>query len=165
MEKKILLVLLIFLSACVASPPASKKTPQKTCFDCHHEMKVKFAKGVIHRPVADQDCGACHLPHGLIGGIQLRQPAPGLCRRCHRSLFKEVNVAYVITSIMARMHFCSRKLALNFVLPATTTASLNEKIFMLRSVMVVLFAIRPMPLRQGICLKRMKQAFAPAVMT
>jgi len=75
------------LVACVQS--TGQKVPQasaKTCVECHPEMKDQFSSGHVHAPVKEEKCSACHLPHGLVGGLFFREDEPGMCLSCHRNM-------------------------------------------------------------------------------
>ena len=74
----------LLLLPCVRE--AAAQQARKTCVDCHAEMVAKLQQGVVHAPVREKNCDACHLPHGIIGGTFLRQEQPELCLRCHQNL-------------------------------------------------------------------------------
>ncbi len=89
----ILMALLLALVSCVPSTGSRGggvvKAPKQGCLDCHPEMATRFAGGRVHPPVAEKNCAACHLPHGMIGGIQLRANPPDLCFSCHQAQARE----------------------------------------------------------------------------
>ncbi|NPA94410.1 MAG: hypothetical protein GXO58_03170 [Thermodesulfobacteria bacterium] len=75
---------IITLASCVQPTQKTAKEKAKSCTDCHPKMAAKFSTGYVHEPVQKKDCSACHLPHGLIGGLFFRQEEPELCYGCHR---------------------------------------------------------------------------------
>ena len=80
------LLCLVLIAACL--PQQKKRPPRKKCLECHEEMRHKFFSGIVHSPVKEENCEACHMPHGLIGGTYLRQDQPDLCFPCHKELAK-----------------------------------------------------------------------------
>ncbi len=80
-----LLPVMLALS-CVQSGKQVAKAPAKNCLDCHPEMGEAFKQGNVHVPVKENRCSTCHLPHGLIGGLFLREQEPELCYVCHEDL-------------------------------------------------------------------------------
>ena len=86
-----LLALLLLFSGCV--PQAS--VVRKSCGDCHQKDLQRYGAGVLHKPVADNNCEACHLPHGLIGALKLKTGAGGICFECHPNTKKELDKAHV----------------------------------------------------------------------
>ncbi|OQX61527.1 MAG: hypothetical protein B5M55_08810, partial [Desulfococcus sp. 4484_242] len=85
---------LVLMAACVPQQ-AARKSLRKNCLECHEDMRRTFFSGVVHSPVKEEKCGACHLPHGLIGGTYLRQNLPDLCFPCHREFAKAKDKASV----------------------------------------------------------------------
>ncbi len=76
----------VFATSCVPAGQKIERAPARTCLDCHPEMGEKFRQGYVHAPVKKGRCDSCHLPHGLIGGLFLREKEPGLCLSCHGDL-------------------------------------------------------------------------------
>lgn len=74
------------LVSCVQAPEERERAPAKSCLDCHPAMAERFKQGYIHEPVNEDRCDRCHLPHGLIGVVILREEEPDLCYTCHREL-------------------------------------------------------------------------------
>jgi predicted CXXCH cytochrome family protein len=44
----------------------------------------EYQRGIVHEPVRTNSCAKCHLPHGIVGSLQLREYPPRLCFRCHQ---------------------------------------------------------------------------------
>ncbi len=78
----------IVLISCVQTDKqqTAVQAKAKKCVECHPEMQDLFTQGYIHEPVKQQECSACHLPHGLIGGLFFRQEQPELCYTCHQDI-------------------------------------------------------------------------------
>ena len=51
------------------------------CLGCH-EMEQSDAR-VKHKPFRDDDCSACHKPHGMVGALRLVETGARLCETCH----------------------------------------------------------------------------------
>jgi predicted CXXCH cytochrome family protein len=83
---RFIVVLLCFALAAACVPQHAKRQPRKKCLECHEELREKFLSGIVHSPVKEENCWACHLPHGLIGGTYLRKNQPDLCFPCHKEL-------------------------------------------------------------------------------
>lgn len=79
---------MFLLCSCVAGTKTqqSKKVLMKQCLDCHPEFKSKFTSGIIHDPVKQETCFACHRPHGLYGKIVFIDDQPNLCYGCHEGV-------------------------------------------------------------------------------
>jgi predicted CXXCH cytochrome family protein len=74
-----------------------RKPETELCFTCHEELQTQIAAATSkHRPVSDNRCVACHLPHGSKHGKLLFADYPSttvseydpskyaLCFTCHR---------------------------------------------------------------------------------
>ncbi|RJX24395.1 MAG: hypothetical protein C4563_00410 [Desulfobulbus sp.] len=74
------------------TPPARKTAEEpvpaaaKKCLECHPEYTERFSKGNVHAPVKEEDCYACHRPHGIYGKIIFRTEQPALCHPCHQEV-------------------------------------------------------------------------------
>lgn len=53
----------------------------QACLDCHTEMAGPFV--FEHEGVADEDCTACHRPHGSMHDKMLASDGNTLCLQCH----------------------------------------------------------------------------------
>jgi predicted CXXCH cytochrome family protein len=53
---------------------------EKICYSCHGQFKPKK---LIHNPVAEGECTACHNPHGSPYKFQLLEQGSALCFNCH----------------------------------------------------------------------------------
>ncbi|MBN2808875.1 MAG: cytochrome C, partial [Deltaproteobacteria bacterium] len=84
----LLLACLFILFSCTTQEP---RKVHKGCLDCHPELVEKYAAGKVHQPVKEGECKKCHRPHGMVGGVYLRTPQPGLCFECHKSLAKDLS--------------------------------------------------------------------------
>lgn len=80
------LSLAVLVVTCVPTSQHPQRAVRNTCVDCHKEMAEKYQQGHVHAPVRNNNCEACHQPHGLIGGLFLRKNEPNLCLNCHRQL-------------------------------------------------------------------------------
>ena len=80
--------IMVFMISCAPTPVERKPEIRRTCAQCHPELVAEFEAGVVHQPIREKDCEACHLPHGLVPTILLIQPVPAVCLPCHEE-FKE----------------------------------------------------------------------------
>ena len=55
----------------------------RSCYDCHAGARAEFARKNVHKPVAKDDCSACHLSHGFSQKLVLKLPPEQLCVSCH----------------------------------------------------------------------------------
>ena len=71
-------------------PQQGKKTFRTTtansCSTCHVDTT---AQEIVHQPVADGDCTACHDPHGKLEGKLLPEKEMTLCTNCHDTLISD----------------------------------------------------------------------------
>ena len=67
---------------------------EKTCYDCHTEAKTSFEKEVVHSPVDDEDCTACHEDHGEENTLKLVAKSPDLCFECHDAEDEDIKKAH-----------------------------------------------------------------------
>ena len=56
------------------------KNLSKTCFSCHDKFKLKK---ILHKPLQQGECIACHSPHGSPNKFQLLANGAALCFKCH----------------------------------------------------------------------------------
>jgi len=81
--------ILVFVAGCGPTATAPRKPEiKRTCAQCHPDKAAQYQSGVVHQPVKENNCEACHLPHGLVPTVQMRQPVPVVCLSCHPA-FKE----------------------------------------------------------------------------
>ena len=89
----------LFIAGCVTTPETQqqRKPKRKNCLECHTELVQKYQSGIVHEPVRSNNCFKCHLSHGIVGALLLREYPPGLCFRCHQGtkvkMLQEDNVA------------------------------------------------------------------------
>ena len=65
------------------SAAADRFSKSKSCLDCHDETKRELKTKHAHRPFKDEDCRACHKPHGILGALNLTAEGADLCLGCH----------------------------------------------------------------------------------
>ena len=76
----------LLLASCVTTQEPQqerRRTTRRNCSDCHKDLSAQYQKGVVHAPVKENNCAACHLPHGVLGSLLMRDYPPALCFRCH----------------------------------------------------------------------------------
>ncbi|MDD5773226.1 MAG: cytochrome c3 family protein [bacterium] len=76
---KILLLIIFFITF---NTFAEEK---KDCYDCHKDLKEKFQKKYIHKPLAKNGCTGCHKDHGNENKLMLKAEGNDLCYLCHDS--------------------------------------------------------------------------------
>ena len=75
--------LVFIVTACGPAPQSRKTQVRRTCAECHPDKADALQSGVVHQPTKEKNCEACHLPHGTVPTILLRQPLPVICLTCH----------------------------------------------------------------------------------
>jgi predicted CXXCH cytochrome family protein len=67
------------------APATSERSAdvRRTCAQCHPDKVASYQTGFVHQPVKETKCETCHLPHGLVGTLLMRQQPPALCLPCH----------------------------------------------------------------------------------
>ena len=91
MKRLVLLFLIcsclgLLLASCVTTEEPQKQRKRairRNCSDCHQDLSAQYQKGIVHAPVKENNCAACHLPHGVLGSLLMRDYPPTLCFRCH----------------------------------------------------------------------------------
>lgn len=75
----------LLVSACVPTTQSTSRTTRDVaCYTCHKEAQTRFTTApVIHAPVAQVDCMACHKNHGIMPALALKAPRERLCQPCH----------------------------------------------------------------------------------
>jgi predicted CXXCH cytochrome family protein len=88
MKKRILFCLAVMCALGAALVPdgaaAAPKFKKKDCLDCHKELATKVS-GLkhAHQAVKKADCESCHLRHGVVPKLLLKQQGNALCLGCH----------------------------------------------------------------------------------
>ena len=83
---KVLFLLLFscFLLIFVSCVPPRVALVKKTCVDCHQKEYKKYSSDESrHNPVIEKLCEGCHIPHGAIGALYLKNEGSALCYNCH----------------------------------------------------------------------------------
>jgi predicted CXXCH cytochrome family protein len=73
--------------ALLAPGPAEAQRQFKTkdCLECHQKFAEKTAGLKFqHSSVKQRKCEDCHLRHGVVGRLVLKQPGSALCLTCHK---------------------------------------------------------------------------------
>lgn len=76
---KIVTLLAVFVLCLAVSRPGKAET---VCLSCHD--RSAFANNVVHKPVAREQCSACHSPHAARYQGLLQKPVAELCFSCHQ---------------------------------------------------------------------------------
>lgn len=64
------------------------------CYACHVDIGELRSKEVQHKPFAEENCAACHVPHqGKVKGL-LTKDVNSLCRDCHKISDKEYQASH-----------------------------------------------------------------------
>src|SRR6266511_6272731 len=75
----------VALAAPAAAAPA-RQFKSKQCVDCHTKQAKRFASlKVVHSAVRKNACEDCHLRHGMIQKLVLKEPGNGLRSEEHTS--------------------------------------------------------------------------------
>ncbi len=70
-----------FLCFCIAlscfatsSDAKKRKFKRKECLDCHEEYVEKYdSMANVHEVAEDRECESCHLRHGVVGKLLLKE--------------------------------------------------------------------------------------------
>jgi predicted CXXCH cytochrome family protein len=63
---------------------AAQKSARKDCLDCHTKFSDKYlGMKNVHAVVKQKNCEGCHLRHGLVAKLILKQTGNELCQTCH----------------------------------------------------------------------------------
>ena len=72
------------LAALPSAAAAQMKFKQKECLDCHTKLADKYAAyKVTHKAVRERKCEECHLRHGLVPKLLLKESGNRFCYKCH----------------------------------------------------------------------------------
>ena len=86
----LLFVLFIFgilFYTCAPEQSVRRGFEAKPCLDCHKTTLNEFQKKYVHSPMAKRDCEACHLRHGKIAVLTLKEREERkLCYICHKQM-------------------------------------------------------------------------------
>jgi len=80
-----------------------KKPVKDTCASCHDDIPGKNAK-VIHQPVGDGDCTACHNPHATNTKSLVKKTAPALCWDCHDNFLEKAKFKHDVVEDCTGCH-------------------------------------------------------------
>ena len=58
----------------------------KRCVECHDEFDETLAKPVVHKPITEGNCAACHNPHTSNHEMLLSAESGEMCLECHDDL-------------------------------------------------------------------------------
>ena len=70
----------------VATPSDAKKRKfkKRECLDCHEEFVDEYlSMSYVHPGIEDRKCEGCHLRHGIVGKLILKEEGNQLCSECH----------------------------------------------------------------------------------
>ena len=98
------LMLLVLIGAgllCSTRPTlAAMKFAQKECLDCHKKFADKYlGMKDVHPVVKENKCEECHLRHGIVPKLLLKETGNSLCLRCHSKEKIGMNKANVHTAL------------------------------------------------------------------
>src|SRR5512146_652006 len=98
------LMLLVVVSACllVSTVPSqgAMQFAQKECLDCHKKFADKyFGMKDVHPIVKEKKCEECHLRHGIVPKLLLKDAGNALCIKCHAKEKIGMNKANVHTAL------------------------------------------------------------------
>ena len=81
----VLMMAALWIAAC--APPTSRPTGRfvkKDCLDCHTEFARQYlSMADVHTPVKEKNCEQCHLRHGVVPKLLLKQQGNQGCYSCH----------------------------------------------------------------------------------
>ena len=91
---------LLLLTLPTTADAKRRKFKQKECLDCHDEFVEEYlSKDNIHEVVQDRKCDTCHLRHGIVGKLLLKETRNELCYECHSIEDMKLDVGGVHTAL------------------------------------------------------------------
>ncbi len=78
-------------AAAPATPQAMPKDGKELCLQCHGDFAPQLQGKVVHKPVADDRCTACHNPHVARFPKLLMEQGQALCLGCHAKVQAEID--------------------------------------------------------------------------
>jgi predicted CXXCH cytochrome family protein len=100
---KLIFILFIFCLyySCAPEPTVRKGFAPKPCLDCHKEKLDEFQKKFVHSPMVKRDCEACHLRHGRLPVLTLKEKEERkLCFTCHAQMAQNMDkLSHVHTAL------------------------------------------------------------------
>ncbi|HEY5677815.1 MAG TPA: cytochrome c3 family protein, partial [Myxococcales bacterium] len=83
--KSALTRLCLALAALTVSGAAAEQFARKDCLDCHAAFREKvLSRTHLHSSVKQQKCEDCHIRHGIVPKLILRESGNKLCLECHK---------------------------------------------------------------------------------
>ena len=77
-------IVLLGLLAPASGEAAKRSFGKKGCIDCHGDFAKQYlAKKNVHPVVKEQKCEECHLPHGIVPKLLLKESGNKICLLCH----------------------------------------------------------------------------------
>lgn len=105
-NKVSILAIVLFCSCLVvfglnSKSDAKKRTfAKKGCLDCHTDFADKYlSMKNVHKVVAEQKCEECHLRHGIVAKLLLKEDGNELCYTCHKVEELNLDQEYVHTAV------------------------------------------------------------------
>ena len=79
----LLLCAVAYLADC-ANAPKKRTFVRKECLDCHQEFANTYMNmKSVHEVVKEKKCEDCHLRHGIVPKLLLKEPGNQICYSCH----------------------------------------------------------------------------------
>ncbi|MFH1147944.1 MAG: cytochrome c3 family protein [Pseudomonadota bacterium] len=92
---RIAVLFLVSVLTAFTGEASSAKPSADLCYQCHGQLRGKFARGTVHSPVANGRCTSCHDPHLSNEDKHLKDSVNRLCLGCHKGLEAEMSTGRV----------------------------------------------------------------------
>ncbi|MEW6380650.1 MAG: cytochrome c3 family protein [bacterium] len=85
-----ILIFLLFIFPIILPPESWGATPAEVnCLQCHRDLEKKFASGIVHQAIRQDNCTGCHNPHTASFPHLLVRTGASLCYHCHEERKKK----------------------------------------------------------------------------
>jgi predicted CXXCH cytochrome family protein len=93
-----------YFAACAPAPSRQPKKrtrfQRKDCLECHTEFAAKYlSMKNVHTVVKEKKCEDCHLRHGIIPKLLLKQDGNQVCYTCHEKNKIGLDKSFVHTAL------------------------------------------------------------------
>ncbi len=91
---------------------------QQQCLDCHKDFGKKyFSMKYLHPGIKESKCEDCHLRHGIIPKLLLKESGDELCLKCHNVKSLGLDRKYVHSALKGGIAYMPRSARLELQQP------------------------------------------------
>lgn len=90
----------LLLGLCDTAEAQKRTFKRKSCLDCHQDLSQEWRPLPTKHPgVSDDQCESCHIRHGLVAKLILKEQGNALCYSCHDTASLGLERAHVHTGL------------------------------------------------------------------